>query len=140
MIPAQAPARRVTSPKCNSTQTPQNPCEGNQGFILFILHFLFQSLCSFKADSAALCITDKTQFIKSKDMWNNFKHNCIIATRGGIKPNSTFIKCPLNGCIHQIITACRFNEMRLIRGPLENENINKYHYLRKVMTCCANWG
>ncbi len=88
VIPAQAPARWVRCPEFCSAHTQQNPCDGNKGFILFILQLLFQSLRTFRVDSAALCTTYKTQFIKSNDMWSisarithNYKHNCIIASR-----------------------------------------------------------
>lgn len=128
VISAQAPAQWVRGLDCCSSQTEQNTLE--RRFLSFSPNFY--SRLSISVDTAALCIIQKTQFIKSNDMWNisvrithNYKHNCIIASRWGIKQNNTFIKRLLNGCIHQIITACRLNEMRLIKRPLENGNIIK---------------
>lgn len=102
VIPAQAPARWVRGPECSSTQTQQSPYDQNYwGFILSILQLLFQSLRTFRMDSAASCITYKTQFNTSHDMWNisareihNYKHNCITASRWGIKQNNTCRKHP----------------------------------------------
>lgn len=81
----------------------------------------------------------QTQFIKSKDTGSQLKCNRIIATSGGMKPNSTCLKRQ----IHRIIAAFRFNEMRLIRRPLENDNIlkkkqkQKKHDLKNVMEAAA---
>lgn len=71
--------------------------------------------------------TEKFLLTKSKDRWRRiqiFSFRTASLPLDGIKQNCTY-KWPLNGCLHQIITACRFHKMRLITTSLENENIMK---------------
>lgn len=71
--------------------------------------------------------TEKFLLTKSKDRWRRiqiFSIRTASLPLDGIKQNCIY-KWPLNGCLHQIITACRFHKMRLITTSLENENIMK---------------
>lgn len=86
-----------------------------------IRFYPFQELCSFR---------DKTEnilFTTSEDRWSRIQIFSIRAASlplDGIEQNSIY-KWPLNGCIYQIIAACRFHKLRLIRTSLESENIMK---------------
>lgn len=70
--------------------------------------------------SAAL----ETRWSKCEDRWRRTQIFSIRAASlplDGIEQNSIY-KWPLNGCIYQIIAACRFHKLRLIRTSVEKYN------------------
>lgn len=63
----------------------------------------------------------ETRWRKSGDRWSRTQIFSIRAASlplDGIGQNSIY-KWPLNGCVYQIIAACRFRKMRLIRTSVE---------------------
>lgn len=79
-----------------------------------------------KSDSVLpkISAASETRRRKSGNRWSRTQIFSIRAASlplDGIEQNSIY-KWPLNGCIYQIIAACRFHKMRLIRTSVEKYN------------------